>query len=175
MLSCVLNVERHCNCKHILRCVFNIEWDFKHIFGWVLIIEWDFNLWWVSFGLNLTLAVNLMWNIEWSPTWFRALFLGSSAEIVLGVVLHYALYVYLVVFSRPEKTRSVGYHQPVGPCAEIVPVQTPFGHVRLFVQTPFGHMRLFVQTRETFCSDTLRTRETSFVQTPFGHPSDTWD
>ena len=57
---------------------------------------------------------------------------GNSAEIVLGVVLHYALYVYLVLFSKPEKMRSLGYHQPVGPCGETIPVQTPFGHVRLF-------------------------------------------
>ena len=31
-----------------------------------------------------------------------------------------------------------------------------------FVQTPFGHVRLVY-------SDTIWTRETSFIQTPFGH------
>ena len=56
---------------------------------------------------------------------------GNSAEIVLGVVLHYALYVYLVLFSKPEKMRSLGYHQPVGPCGETIPVPVSYTHLTL--------------------------------------------
>lgn len=54
---------------------------------------------------------------------------GSSTEIVLGILMHYCLYVYLVIFAEPEKQRSLGFHQPVGPCGEEIPVTTPFGHV----------------------------------------------
>ncbi|KAL8608935.1 hypothetical protein ACOMHN_062684 [Nucella lapillus] len=53
----------------------------------------------------------------------------ASGEVVVGVVLHYSLYLYLVVYAKPEFTQSLGYHQPIGPCNETIPVHTPFGHV----------------------------------------------
>ncbi|XP_076459728.1 uncharacterized protein LOC143292920 [Babylonia areolata] len=81
--------------------------------------------------LLITVYMLVVWSADRYP--FEAArtanSLGISIEVVVGVVLHYCLYVYLVVFSKPEKMKSLGYHQPIGPCEETVPVQTPFGHV----------------------------------------------
>ncbi|XP_005092334.1 uncharacterized protein LOC101850869 [Aplysia californica] len=49
--------------------------------------------------------------------------------IPLAVLIHYAFYIYLVFTAKPNTIRSIGYHQPVGPCDEPVKVLTPFGHV----------------------------------------------
>ncbi|KAJ8318265.1 hypothetical protein KUTeg_003356 [Tegillarca granosa] len=49
-------------------------------------------------------------------------------EIILLVLLHYGLYIYLVLTAQPEKIRATGLHEPVGPCQETVPVVTAFGH-----------------------------------------------
>ncbi|KAK3091698.1 hypothetical protein FSP39_021965 [Pinctada imbricata] len=50
-------------------------------------------------------------------------------ELVLGVLLHYSFYVYLVFTTKPENIVSYGLHEPVGPCHEKVPITTAFGHV----------------------------------------------
>lgn len=57
---------------------------------------------------------------------------GKSKEIFLAVLLHYSFYIYLVLFSKPETSVSIGYHQRTGPCGVTVPVHTPFGMVRLY-------------------------------------------
>lgn len=50
-------------------------------------------------------------------------------EIMTEVIIHYTYFIYLVYTSKPENNVVVGLHEPVGPCNETEPVQTPFGHV----------------------------------------------
>ena len=90
--------------------------------------------------------------------------------------MHYGFYVYLAVFSRPDKERSTGFHQPVGPCGETIPVQTPFGQVGVVYD-----MSRRIIGEPDVCSDKERSTcfhqpvgpcgETVPVQTPFGQVS----
>ena len=53
--------------------------------------------------------------------------------LILQLVAHYVTYWVFVVFFDPAKERSVGLHEPVGPCNEVASLVTPFGQVCLTV------------------------------------------
>ncbi|CAG4929378.1 unnamed protein product [Parnassius apollo] len=47
--------------------------------------------------------------------------------LLLQLAVHYAIYWLFVVFFDPNKERSLGLHEPVGPCNEVSSLMTPFG------------------------------------------------
>ncbi|XP_068618230.1 uncharacterized protein [Battus philenor] len=47
--------------------------------------------------------------------------------MVIQLSLHYAIYWIFVVFFSPERERSYGLHEPVGPCNELSSLVTAFG------------------------------------------------
>ncbi|KAJ4439185.1 hypothetical protein ANN_15145 [Periplaneta americana] len=49
--------------------------------------------------------------------------------LLFHLVLHYALFLCLVIFGYPEREVSVGLHERIGPCNETVPMHTAFGTV----------------------------------------------
>lgn len=93
-----------------------------------------------SFGIHsevcvlmlISVYIFIVWTADRNPPFSARSFtrIGTdSFEIVVGVLLHYSFYIYLVLFSQPQNIKAIGYHQPVGPCDEPVPVKTPFGHM----------------------------------------------
>ena len=52
-------------------------------------------------------------------------------ECVLALVLHYSIYMIMVLFFNPEDEVAIGVHERIGPCDENVPIQTAFGMVCL--------------------------------------------
>ena len=52
-------------------------------------------------------------------------------EIMTLVIVHYTYFLYLVFTSKPENNVVIGLHEPAGPCDELQPVTTPFGHVSI--------------------------------------------
>ncbi|XP_065566105.1 uncharacterized protein LOC136030926 [Artemia franciscana] len=54
-------------------------------------------------------------------------FLRRINENVISLMLHYSCYLGIVIFGKPENEVSTGPHEKLGPCNEIVPVQTVFG------------------------------------------------
>ncbi|XP_069705155.1 uncharacterized protein [Periplaneta americana] len=49
--------------------------------------------------------------------------------LLFHLVLHYALFLCLVIFGYPEREVSIGVHERIGPCNETVPMHTAFGTV----------------------------------------------
>ena len=45
------------------------------------------------------------------------------------LLIHYVFYIYLVIFSKPELSKSTGLHEPTGDCNATSPVQTASGLV----------------------------------------------
>ena len=58
-------------------------------------------------------------------------FLRRINENVISLMLHYSCYLGIVIFGKPENEVSTGPHEKLGPCNEIVPVQTVFGMVSI--------------------------------------------
>ena len=56
--------------------------------------------------------------------------LGWFDEIALHVILHYTLYILLVLFEKPESQVSVGLHEPTGNCNQTTNLYTALGQVR---------------------------------------------
>ncbi|PVD37869.1 hypothetical protein C0Q70_00471 [Pomacea canaliculata] len=79
----------------------------------------------------ICLYILIVWSADRYPFETARTFSSSrkSKEIFLAVLLHYSFYIYLVLFSKPETSVSIGYHQRTGPCGVTVPVHTPFGMV----------------------------------------------
>ena len=50
-------------------------------------------------------------------------------EIALEIILHYALYILLVIFAKPENVRSEGVHQTVGDCNAVSSQYSTIGQV----------------------------------------------
>ncbi|KAL7635663.1 UNVERIFIED_CONTAM: hypothetical protein RMT77_013480 [Armadillidium vulgare] len=51
----------------------------------------------------------------------------SVGLLVLGLLLHYSLYLGMAVFGHPEREVSMGLHEKPGNCSQISDVQTAFG------------------------------------------------
>ncbi|KAF2357434.1 hypothetical protein FHG87_011808 [Trinorchestia longiramus] len=49
--------------------------------------------------------------------------------LILALVVHYSLYLGLVIFGTPENEVSIGLHETVGPCNQTSDVYTAFGGV----------------------------------------------
>jgi len=47
-------------------------------------------------------------------------------EIALGLLIHYSVYLGMVIFGKPEHEISVGLHEKVGPCDEWIEQKTAF-------------------------------------------------
>ena len=60
------------------------------------------------------------------------------------VIVHYTYFLYLVFTSKPENNVVIGLHEPAGPCDELQPVTTPFGHVSIaeFLGAEFQNLAL---------------------------------
>lgn len=72
----------------------------------------------------------IMWSADRFP--YEAARISNVSifnPIFIGVLIHYIFYIYLVFTSDPLSIRSIGYHQPVGPCGPKVKVLTPTGNV----------------------------------------------
>ncbi|KAJ0183795.1 hypothetical protein K1T71_000218 [Dendrolimus kikuchii] len=48
--------------------------------------------------------------------------------LIFQLAIHYIIYWTFVVFFNPENERSLGLHEPIGPCHEMITLTTPFGH-----------------------------------------------
>jgi hypothetical protein len=63
------------------------------------------------------------------------------------VILHYTFFIYLVFTSKPENNIVTGLHEPIGPCNETEPVQTPFKHVSIIclpeLASEDNHLQMF--------------------------------
>lgn len=46
---------------------------------------------------------------------------------LLALIVHYSVFLGMVVYGYPEREVSVGLHEPVGPCNTVRPVQTVTG------------------------------------------------
>ncbi|KAF9417710.1 hypothetical protein HW555_005291 [Spodoptera exigua] len=49
--------------------------------------------------------------------------------LMVQLAIHYLLYLTFTIFFNPEQERSLGLHEPVGPCNEVATLTTPFGQV----------------------------------------------
>lgn len=47
-------------------------------------------------------------------------------ELVVGLILHYSVYLGMAVLGNPEDEVSVGLHETVGPCDEWIEQKTAF-------------------------------------------------
>ncbi|OWR40598.1 hypothetical protein KGM_206050 [Danaus plexippus plexippus] len=56
---------------------------------------------------------------------------GIDYLLLLQLFIHYAMFFAIVILFNPEDERSLGLHEPVGPCTEKTSLVTPFGQ-RLF-------------------------------------------
>ncbi|KAK7869987.1 hypothetical protein R5R35_013754 [Gryllus longicercus] len=56
---------------------------------------------------------------------------GSKWRLPLfgHLIVHYGLFLSMVLFGNPEKEVSIGLHETIGPCNETVSLQTAFGSV----------------------------------------------
>ena len=54
---------------------------------------------------------------------------GWFDEIALQLLLHYTLYILLVVFAKPENVRSLGVHETVGDCNAVSSQYSTIGQV----------------------------------------------
>ncbi|CAL8115048.1 unnamed protein product [Orchesella dallaii] len=52
--------------------------------------------------------------------------LGKINEVVLGLILHYSVYLGMAMYGNPEDEIAVGLHEKIGPCDEWVEQQTIF-------------------------------------------------
>lgn len=51
--------------------------------------------------------------------------------LIPALVVHYCVFLGMVIWGNPENEVSVGLHEPTGPCNAVVPIQTAFGSVSL--------------------------------------------
>jgi len=47
-------------------------------------------------------------------------------EIVIGLILHYSVYLWMAVYRNPEEEVAVGLHEKIGPCDEWIEMPTVF-------------------------------------------------
>ncbi|CAG9558255.1 unnamed protein product [Danaus chrysippus] len=80
--------------------------------------------------------------------------------LLLQLFIHYAMYLTIVIFFNPEDERSLGLHEPVGPCTEQTSLVTPFGQ------------RLF--KRKYFCPDDYDEKYFDFHCAQKPKNGDTW-
>lgn len=53
----------------------------------------------------------------------------SAFILVVSLIVHYGLYLGMVVFGHPENEVSIGLHERVGPCDQTTVVYTATGGV----------------------------------------------
>jgi hypothetical protein len=56
---------------------------------------------------------------------------------VIGLILHYSVYLGMVVFGDPDYEVAVGLHEKIGPCDEWIEMPTVFTLVTGKVKVPF--------------------------------------
>ncbi|CAH1793351.1 unnamed protein product [Owenia fusiformis] len=78
----------------------------------------------------LTTYTLIVWKSDRNPSPEARSSKGIKIDgLALHIVTHYCIYMYLVLFSQPEKNVSIGLHEPLGKCGIKEPVQTVSGMV----------------------------------------------
>ncbi|XP_054290726.1 uncharacterized protein LOC129005755 [Macrosteles quadrilineatus] len=81
----------------------------------------------VTFFILFSIALLLAWSGEKYPAKDGEVRLRWRWLPLLALLVHYLVFLSLVIFGQPEKEISVGLHEPIGPCNLTRPVQTILG------------------------------------------------
>lgn len=84
----------------------------------------------VTFFILFTIALVTVWSADRQPKPEpRAQIFKWKWILIPALVIHYCVYLGMVIWGNPEKEVSIGLHEPTGPCNAVVPVQTAFGSI----------------------------------------------
>lgn len=54
--------------------------------------------------------------------------------LLLHLILHYSIFLLMTIFGQPEMEVSMGLHEPIGSCSQIVNQTTAFGKVFVYMR-----------------------------------------
>ncbi|XP_067003157.2 uncharacterized protein [Anabrus simplex] len=85
----------------------------------------------VTFFMLLTMFLLIIWSADRVPKSPKIPEVSGKGTglMILHLILHYSLFLGMVLFGSPENEVSIGLHEKTGPCNETAPIQTAFGTV----------------------------------------------
>ncbi|XP_039287089.1 uncharacterized protein LOC111051266 isoform X2 [Nilaparvata lugens] len=79
----------------------------------------------VTFFIMFSIVMLIIWTNDRCPKSV----LRSRTIIVVALLVHYLVFLSMVIVGNPENEVSTGLHEPTGPCNETAPLQTALGMV----------------------------------------------
>ncbi|RZF33725.1 hypothetical protein LSTR_LSTR007753, partial [Laodelphax striatellus] len=111
----------------------------------------------VTFFMMFSIVLLIVWSSDRSSNKssitpaFR-----SRAILLTALLVHYSVFLLMVMFGKPEDEQSTGLHEPTGPCHETSPLQTALGMV--------------LQKKKYLCVDDYEEGYFDFSCVPSGPP-----
>ncbi|XP_039287090.1 uncharacterized protein LOC111051266 isoform X3 [Nilaparvata lugens] len=83
----------------------------------------------VTFFIMFSIVMLIIWTNDRCPKSGNPPVLRSRTIIVVALLVHYLVFLSMVIVGNPENEVSTGLHEPTGPCNETAPLQTALGMV----------------------------------------------